>query len=156
MMQIRLMHPCPESGGRRSEVRPPLSALRSPLSDLRHCWPFGDPLVNYLENPFALCANQRQTRRAHPLAAQAALLHCQLNVLDELGVYIQMQQRRKPPINFAGLVPLTAAGELPEVLVLSGESDAAARHPAGKGQNGDLQHEILHPRDDCVTATPPD
>ena len=63
-----------------------------------------------------------------------------------------MQQRCEPAVDFAGLVPLAGAGQFPEVLVLGGEGDAAAGHPAVDAEDGRFQREIVHAGEDGVAV----
>ena len=51
------------------------------------------------EHALALRPDQRQARRANHLTAEPAFLSGQLDVLDELDVRVQMQQRRVPAID---------------------------------------------------------
>jgi len=61
---------------------------------------------------------------------QPAFLDRHFDILDEFGVDIESKQRRKPAIDFPGVVPLTGASQFPKILVLGRKGDAAARDPA--------------------------
>ena len=72
-----------------------IHGLRPPSLRLR---PAVDRLLDDRGDALALLALQRQARRAHPLAAFAGHLVGELDVLDELGRHIEMQQRHEPAI----------------------------------------------------------
>src|SRR5256885_1193115 len=78
-------------------------------------WPLRDAVVDDFQNLLPFLAHQRQTRRADPFDAQAAFLHRQLDVLHELRVDVEVQQRREPPVNFARHFPFATARQVPEV-----------------------------------------
>src|SRR6185295_1022504 len=69
------------------------------ISRLRKLRTILDAVVDDFQHRFALFARERQARRTHPLSAQPAFLRGQLDVLHELDVHIQMQQRREPAVN---------------------------------------------------------
>src|SRR5689334_7517176 len=110
-------------------------------AERRQLWTPLDSLVNHFQDLPALFANERQARGAHPFVAKAALLNGELDVLNELGVNIQMQQRREPLINLARTVPFAIARQFPEILVLGGKGDAAAGDPAIDSEHGAFQNQ---------------
>ena len=57
----------------------------------------GDALVDDFEDALALGSGQGEARRAGPFLAQPDFLHGQLDVLDELRVGIEVEQRRELP-----------------------------------------------------------
>jgi hypothetical protein len=64
------------------------------FSVLFSLWNLGPVLyaiVNNFQNMFAFCSSERKPGGAHKLLAQAAFLHCQLDVLDKLGADIKVQ-----------------------------------------------------------------
>ena len=62
--------------------------------------------MDYVEDTLPLRANEREARGADPFCAQTALLHGQLDVLDKLGMGVQMKQRSEPAVNLPGLLPI--------------------------------------------------
>src|SRR5262245_1540138 len=73
---------------------PWLSALLRSLPDLGACL---DRLTDDRQDLLALAAGQRQARGADHLRAVAALRRRQLDVLHQLDVRVEVQQRREPP-----------------------------------------------------------
>src|ERR1051325_1597777 len=111
---------------------------------VRHFWPGIDAVLDNFQDLFAFSAGERKTRGADPFGAEAAFLHREFNILNELGVDIEMKQRCEPAINVAGLVPLARASEFPEVLIFGRERDAAAGHPTVDAQDGALKDEVVN------------
>src|SRR6185369_15228573 len=103
----------------------------------------------------AFFADQCQSWRAGPLRAESALLHGQFDVLHEFWVRIEVQQRGEPAIKLPRLVPLPAAGQLPEILVLVRKRDAAAADPAVNAKNCTLQDQVVHAGKNGVTVADP-
>jgi hypothetical protein len=99
--------------------------------------------VNHFENLLALFASEREARRAHPLRAKAGLLHGQFDVMHELGMRIQVQERREPSVDFARGFPIAATRQLPKILVLPWKRDATACDPAVDAEDRTLQREII-------------
>ena len=54
----------------------------------RHHRPRPHPRADHVQHPLPLGTGQRQPRGSHPLLAKPALLHGELDVLDELGAHV--------------------------------------------------------------------
>src|ERR1044071_5811430 len=105
---------------------------------LRNLRTIGNAVVNNFQNPFPLFAFERQARRAHPFRTEAAFLHGEFDVLNELRVGVEVEERGEPCVEIACLVPFAMSREFPKVLVLAREGDTAARHPAIDAEDGAL------------------
>src|SRR5262249_62419099 len=101
-------------------------------------WPFAaarpglDRLTNDLQDFLALAANQRQARGADRFGAVAALRRRQLDVLHQLDVRIEVQQRREPTVNRPRLLVATAGGKVPQQTALLRKGIDQSRHPADR------------------------
>ena len=74
--------------------------------------------------------DQRQPRRADPLGPHAGHLVGELDVLDQLLVHIEMQQRHEPAIERPRLLDPAGAGQLEQAHALGREAVDQARDPA--------------------------
>lgn len=99
--------------------------------------------MNDFENLFAFSADERETWGADPFGTQTAFLDGKLDVLNELDMDVEVKEWGEPAVDFASFVPFTGPSEFPEVLVFSGESDAAAGDPAIDAENGTFEDQII-------------
>jgi hypothetical protein len=107
--------------------------------------------VDDFEDALAFVPFERQSRGSHPFLAETRFLHRQLDVLDELGVHIEMEQGREPAIKNAGFLPFPLAREFPEILVLARKGDARAGHPAVNAENARFERQVINAGEDGVT-----
>ena len=70
--------------------------------------------------------------------------------MHEVEVRIELHERLAPAIECAAFIPLASLGEIPELLVFLWESDAAAANPAVDAEDGRLEEEVVHAREDAV------
>jgi len=112
----------------------------------------GDAVVDHLEHGVALGAGERQTRGSRGLAAEAAFLDGELDVLHELDVGVEVEQRHVPAVNFAGLFPLAGGGEVPQVLILGGEGVDESGDPADGAEHDGLEGEVVDAGEDGVAV----
>src|SRR4030095_7941068 len=92
-------------------------------------------------------ADERQARGTHPLSSPPALLDRQFNILNELGMRIQVKQRCEPAVDLQSLLPFSAPGQLPKILILRGERDTAPGDPSIDPENRAFESEVIHPRE---------
>ena len=78
---------------------------------LGNAWPIPDPVMNDLQHLPPFHTRQWQPWRAHPLGAEPAFLDGELDVLDELGVGVEVEERREPAVDLAGAIPVAAQGK---------------------------------------------
>ncbi len=106
--------------------------------------PCRDPAAYDTQDSFSLLTFQHEPGGPDHLRAQAAFLHGELDVLDELHVGIEVQQRRVPAVNLDGLVPSSRCGQVPEQAVLGGERVDEPRYPACRAQEQAFQNQIIN------------
>ena len=83
-------------------------------------------------------------RRPRHFRAEPGLLHRQLDVLDQLYLRIQMQQRRVPAVQLARFLPFSGHSEVPQFAVLVREGIHQAGDPALRAQQNALENQIVH------------
>ena len=96
------------------------------------------------------CSDQRQAGRRHRLGAESAFLLGELDVLDELDMRVQVQERRVPAIDGARLLPAPGHGEVPQQPILGRECVHQSRYPAGGAEHEALEHQIVHPAEQGI------
>src|SRR5947207_1094701 len=111
----------------------------SPLTQLR---PVRDAVTNNAEDAFALVAGKRQSRFTHPFRAEPRFLQGQLDVLHKFDVRVELEQRVKPTIECARLVPAASPGQVPESLIFTRKCDSRTCHPAIDAENRRFEREI--------------
>src|SRR5947207_9408978 len=112
-----------------------------------------DPLPNDLQDLLTLGPGKGQAWLAHPFAPQAHLLDGQLDVLHELDVRIDLQQRIEPAVQYPGLLPAARTGQLPEILILAGESDARTCDPAIDAEHRRFEQEIIDADEEGIAVS---
>src|SRR5262245_34770659 len=95
------------------------------------------------QHVFAFLADEGQARRADPFLAQAGFLLRELDVLDELGMHIELEKRREPAVEGEGFLAPVRLYQFPEVLVLAWEGDAGACDPTVDAKHGGFEDEVV-------------
>src|SRR5260370_24644089 len=116
----------------------------------RHFGSTSDSIVNDFEDLFALGSGEGKSRGTDPFGTEATYLDSEFDVLNELNMDIEMKQRGEPAIDFACLVPFARAGQIPAVLIFSGECDATAGDPTVDAENGAFENEVINTGKDGV------
>src|SRR3569833_649918 len=98
----------------------------------------------------ALLALEGEARRAHPLAALAGHLVGELDVLDQLGRDVEVQQRHKPAVEIECFCDLSGLGQLVQLYGLAREGIGEARDTTGGAEQRVLEEQDVNTRDDCV------
>ncbi len=100
----------------------------------------------------ALGTGEGEAGFADPFFAEAGFLAEEFDVLHEVDVGIQLHEGLAPAVEGAAFVPATGLGEVPELLVLFGEGDAAATDPAVDAEDGGLEEEVVNAGEDLVAV----
>jgi hypothetical protein len=100
----------------------------------------------------ALGAGEGEAGLADPFFAEAGFLAEQFDVLHEVDVGIQLHEGLAPAVEGAAFVPAAGLGEVPELLVLFREGDAAAADPAVDAEDGGLEEEVVDAGEDLVAV----
>ena len=100
--------------------------------------------MDHGQHAFAFGTAQWQARGTRPLAAETAFLHHQFDILHELGVHIEVQQRREPAVDRARFLPAAGAHQIPQALVFRRECNPAAGDPAIDAEDAALECEVVH------------
>ena len=95
--------------------------------------------MDNLQHLFAFAAHQWQPWGAGQFRAVAALGGGELDVLHQLRMRVEVQQWRVPTINFAGFIPLSGLGQVPNRPVLGGKRIDQAAHPADRAEHHTFQ-----------------
>src|SRR5260370_8203960 len=95
----------------------------------RHFGSTSDSIVNDFEDLFALGSGEGKSRGTDPFGTEATFLDSEFDVLNEFNMDIEMKQRGEPAIDFACLVPFALTGQIPQLLIFTGECDPPSADP---------------------------